>query len=146
MAWCLFGTKSLPATMLNSGQFEPLRTNVSEIRIKIHNTQLFYQGHTSDDIVCDISTIFFCPDMLTQPTPPPPPPLDAAYMRRSIGSDIRHQACWVIVGWTLWNKLRWNQNTKIFIHKNCIWKYRLRNGGHFVQGEMSLRAYFSLFG
>ena len=26
---------------------------------------------------------------------------------------------------------------KIFQSRKCIWKYRLRNGGHFVQGEMS---------
>ena len=37
------------------------------------------------------------------------------------------------------NTLQWNfnQNTKLFIHEKCIWKYRLRNGSHFVQGEMS---------
>ena len=23
--------------------------------------------------------------------------------------------------------------------RKCIWKYRLQNGGHFVQGEMSYR-------
>ena len=38
--------------------------------------------------------------------------------------------CWLIVNWTLRNKHQWNSN-------QCIWKC-LRNGGHFVQGEMSL--------
>ena len=29
--------------------------------------------------------------------------------------------CWVIVNWTLWNKVQWNfnQNTKLFIQKNA---------------------------
>ena len=26
---------------------------------------------------------------------------------------------------------------KTFYSQKCIWKYRLRNGGHYVQGEMS---------
>ena len=26
---------------------------------------------------------------------------------------------------------------KVFHLRKCIWKYRLRNGGHFVQGKMS---------
>ena len=30
-----------------------------------------------------------------------------------------------------------NPNTKLSIHKKCIWKYRLRNGSHLVQEEMS---------
>ena len=32
------------------------------------------------------------------------------------------------------NKLQrnFNQNTKIFIHEKCIWKYQLQNGNHFV--------------
>ena len=44
--------------------------------------------------------------------------------------------CWVIVNWALRNRLQWkfNQNTKFFIHENCIWIHRLWNGGHFVQG------------
>ena len=47
--------------------------------------------------------------------------------------------CWVIVNWTLRNKLQWNfnQNIKRFIHKKSIWKYCLRNGSHLVKGEMS---------
>ena len=30
--------------------------------------------------------------------------------------------CWVIVNWTLWNKVQWNfnQNTKLFIHENAF--------------------------
>ena len=37
------------------------------------------------------------------------------------------------------NKLQWNsnQNTKLFIEENAFKKCRLRNGGHFVPGEMS---------
>ena len=37
--------------------------------------------------------------------------------------------------WSLGKKLQWNfnQNTKLHSRK-CIWKYRLRKGGHFVQG------------
>ena len=47
---------------------------------------------------------------------------------RLIGSDnglspTRHDQnqCWVIVNWTLWNKLQWNfnQNTKLFINENA---------------------------
>ena len=47
--------------------------------------------------------------------------------------------CWVIVSWTHRNKLQQNlyQNTKVFIHEKCIWNYCLRNGSHFVHGEMS---------
>ena len=35
------------------------------------------------------------------------------------------------------NKLQWNsnQNKKTFHSRKCIWKGRLRNGGHFVQGD-----------
>ena len=41
--------------------------------------------------------------------------------------------CWVIVNWTIRNKLQrnFNQNEKLFM-KKIIWQYRLRNGGHFV--------------
>ena len=28
--------------------------------------------------------------------------------------------------------------TQHFYSRQCIWKYRLRDGGHFVQGDMSL--------
>ena len=37
------------------------------------------------------------------------------------------------------DKLQWtsNRNTKRFIHENAFENCRLRNGGHFVQGEMS---------
>ena len=39
---------------------------------------------------------------------------------------------WLIVNWTLRNRLDWNfnQNIKLFINKKCIWKCRLRNGRH----------------
>ena len=42
---------------------------------------------------------------------------------------------WVVVYWTLKNKLQWkfNQNTKLFIHKKYVCKSHLRNGGHLVQ-------------
>ena len=42
---------------------------------------------------------------------------------------------WVNINWNLNNKLQWNfsQNTKKKSSRKCIWKYRLRNGGHFVQ-------------
>ena len=60
--------------------------------------------------------------------------INASVNRASIGSDnglspIRRQAiiktnavqCWVIVNWTLRNKVQWNlnQNTKVFIHENA---------------------------
>ena len=46
---------------------------------------------------------------------------------------------WLIVNWTLRNKLQWkfNQNTKLFIHEKCIWRYCLQSSGPVVQGEMS---------
>ena len=74
---------------------------------------------------------------------------------RLFGTKPLSQPLLVIVNWTLRNKLLWiffYQNTKLFIHENasriivcgmaihswkCIWNYRLRNGGHFVQGEIS---------
>ena len=67
--------------------------------------------------------------------------------RISIGSDnglspIWHQAIistnarLLAVGPSV-TKLRWNFNQNTFHSQNCIWKHRLRNGGHFVQGEMS---------
>ena len=38
--------------------------------------------------------------------------------------------CWILLNWNLRNKLQWNfdQNTKIFIHKNK-WKCHLQHGG-----------------
>ena len=46
---------------------------------------------------------------------------------------------WVVVHWNLRNKLQWifNQNAKLFIHKNASENVICQNGGHFVQGEMS---------
>ena len=35
------------------------------------------------------------------------------------------------------NKLKWNFKENTFHSWKCIWKYRLWNGGYFVQGEMS---------
>ena len=51
--------------------------------------------------------------------------------------------CWVIVNWTLRNKLQWNfdQKYEIFHSRKCIWKYRLQNGGHFVGGDPMMRLY-----
>ena len=45
--------------------------------------------------------------------------------------------CLVIVNWTLRNKFQWNFRSKYktFHTRKCICKYRLRNGGHFVQGR-----------
>ena len=37
--------------------------------------------------------------------------------------------------WVIRTKLQWNLNQNH--SRTCIWKYRLQNGGHFVQGEMS---------
>ena len=50
---------------------------------------------------------------------------------------------WNSVNWTLKNKLQrnFNQNTKLFIHKICTWKYCLRNGDHFVQGGGWVKKY-----
>ena len=41
----------------------------------------------------------------------------------------------VIINWTIENKLHWhfNQNTRFFTLRKRTWKYRLRNGSHFVQ-------------
>ena len=76
-------------------------------------------------------------------------PTSAAYMRQGIGSalvqimachllgakPLSNQSC-VVVTWTLRNKLKWNfnQNTKLFIHKNASENIVC---DHFVQGEMS---------
>ena len=75
-------------------------------------------------------------------------PPTAAYMRQWIGSAlVQIMACRLFgakplskpmlffVNWTLRNKLQWNsnQNTK----RKCIWRHRLRNGGHYVPGEIS---------
>ena len=51
--------------------------------------------------------------------------------------------CWVIVNWTLRNKLQWNfnQNTKFFIHENLSENVVCQNGGHFVQGGDELSNY-----
>ena len=70
-------------------------------------------------------------------------PPSAAYMCQWIGPALVQimtihylNHCWFIINWTLVNKLHWNFNnrTKLFIHKKCIQKYRLRNGGYFVKG------------
>ena len=72
---------------------------------------------------------------------------------RLFGPSYYLNQCWVIINWTLRNKFHWNcnQNTKLFIHEKCIWKYRLQNGSHFVQGKMSqgiktatVQVYFSV--
>ena len=42
--------------------------------------------------------------------------------------------CWNIVNWTLGNKLQWKSKFVYFYSIKCIWKRRLRNDGHFVQG------------
>ena len=46
----------------------------------------------------------------------------------------------LVVNWTFRNKLQWNSNgnTQHFIHKNAFENVLCGNGGHFVQGEMSL--------
>ena len=46
--------------------------------------------------------------------------------------------CRIIVNWTLRNKFQWNCNrntNKTFRSIKYIWKYRLRNGGHFVRWD-----------
>ena len=47
--------------------------------------------------------------------------------------------CWVIDNWTLRNKPQWhfNQKYKTLQSRKCICNYRLRNGDHFVHGEIS---------
>ena len=44
--------------------------------------------------------------------------------------------CWVILNWTLINKHQWLflSKYKTLHSRKCIWKYRLRNGEHFVEG------------
>ena len=32
--------------------------------------------------------------------------------------------------------MKFNRNTKLFIHEKCIWKHRLRNGSHFVSASI----------
>ena len=61
---------------------------------------------------------------------------------------IRHQAiylnqCWIIVNWTLGNKLQWNfnQNTKLFICKNAS-ENIVCEMASIVQGENSCRTYW----
>ena len=97
-----------------------------------------------------LNEVFIANMVLSTDDAPSPP--SAAYMRQWTGSaliqimacrlfgansDDYINQCWDIVNWTLRNKLRWNfhQNTK-FPSRKCIWKYRLRNGGHFVPGEV----------
>ena len=78
-------------------------------------------------------------------------PLSAAYMRQWIGSALvkimncsifgaksSSNQCWVVVNSTLGNKPRRNfdQNTKLYLSRKCIWKYRLRNDDHFVHGRL----------
>ena len=46
--------------------------------------------------------------------------------------------CWVIVSWTLRNKMQWNLKYKTFHSRKCIWKYRRRNGVYFVQGGLKM--------
>ena len=45
---------------------------------------------------------------------------------------------WVVVNGALeQSSVKFWSKYKTFHIRKCIWKYRLRNGGHFVQGEMS---------
>ena len=50
----------------------------------------------------------------------------------SAPSHYLNQCC-IIVSWIFRNKLQWNFNQNTFFHsQKCIWKYRLKNGSHFV--------------
>ena len=75
-------------------------------------------------------------------------PPSAAYMRQWTRSALaqimaRRQAIiWTIAGLLSIGPLGTNFSEILikiqnFHSRKCIWKYRLRNGGHFVQGEMS---------
>ena len=93
------------------------------------------------------------PTTTTTPTTTPPTPTlththtqkNAVCMRQSMGSaSVQIMApshylnqCWIIVYWTLRNKLKWNLYQNKNLSAKCIWKYRLWNVGHFVQGQMS---------
>ena len=46
--------------------------------------------------------------------------------------------CWIILNWTLGDKLQRNLNktSNIFIQRKCVWKCHLRNSGHFVAASM----------
>ena len=58
---------------------------------------------------------------------------------RLFGTKPLFETMLVVINWTLEYELQWNFNkrNKTFYSPKCSWKYRLRNGGHFVQGQMS---------
>ena len=66
-------------------------------------------------------------------------PPSTAYMFQWTGSALVQVIAWFIVNWTAGNNFQWssNRNSIIFIQENAseivVWK----NGGHFVQREMS---------
>ena len=71
-------------------------------------------------------------------------PRSAAYMRRWAGSAlVQIMACPMIgtkpLSEPIRNNFQWSrkQNSHSFIQENALENCRLRNGGHFVQGEMS---------
>ena len=79
------------------------------------------------------------------PPPPPPPPPSATDMRQWIGSAlIQIIACRLfsakplskpMLSYCHLDPLGSNFSEITTFHsRKCIWKYRLRNGGHFVQG------------
>ena len=83
-------------------------------------------------------------------TYPPPPPPCVAYMRQWIGSAlVQITACHLLGAkplskpvliycpvdfWEQTSVRSWYENNT-FHSGNCLWKYRMRDDGHFVQGK-----------
>ena len=78
-------------------------------------------------------------------------PPSATYMRRWIGSALVQVMAWRLFGakplpelmlpycqLDPWEQLQWNSNRNMKKNHSskCVWMCRLRNGGHFVQGEI----------
>ena len=110
-----------------------------------HSTEPFCQFSSRYELVFSQIYVAIWRHLGTINSSPP----SAAYMRQCIGSALVQimsrclfgvkPLCWVNVNWNLKNRLWRNFNTKFerFHLWKCVWKCRLRNGGHFVQGKMN---------
>ena len=81
------------------------------------NTKIFIHKNASEYIVCEIAIILSRRKWVNDTSNEDRQTKLVVY---SVPSQYLNQ-CWVIVNWTLGNKLQWdfNQNTKISIHKNA---------------------------